>query len=49
MMDYARKIWWPTARTPVKRLHVFQAKCLRIVNKAPWYIANRQFHEDLRV
>jgi hypothetical protein len=49
MMDYARKFWWPTALTPVKKLQVFQAKCLRIVNKVPWFIANGQFHENLEV
>ena len=26
-----------------------QSKCLRIATKAPWYIGNRQIHDDLVV
>jgi hypothetical protein len=30
-------------------LPVFQSKCLRIATRAPWYISNRQIHEDFEV
>ena len=33
----------------IKKLQVLQSKCLRIANNAPWYIGNRQIHDDLGV
>ena len=32
-----------------ERLQVLQSKCLRLVTGAPWYLSNRQIHEDLGV
>jgi hypothetical protein len=40
MMDYGCPVW---------RLPVIQSKCLRAATGAPWYISNRQIHEDLGV
>jgi len=34
---------------PHQNLQVLQAKCLRIVTNAPWYIGNRQIQDNLRV
>ena len=28
---------------------MLQSKCLRLANGAPWYVSNRQIHEDLSV
>jgi len=28
---------------------VLQSKCLRLATGAPWYVSNRQIHEDLDV
>jgi len=28
---------------------VLQSKCLRLATGAPWYVRNRQIHEDLGV
>jgi hypothetical protein len=28
---------------------VLQSKCLRLATVAPWYVSNRQIHEDLGV
>jgi hypothetical protein len=28
---------------------VLQSKCLRLAAGAPWYVSNRQIHEDLGV
>jgi len=28
---------------------VLQSKCLRLATGAPWYVSNRQIHEDLGV
>jgi hypothetical protein len=49
MMDCACPAWWSAARTHVRRLQVLQSKCLRLATDAPWYISNRQIHEDLGV
>jgi hypothetical protein len=49
MMDYARPGWRSAARTHVRRLQVLQSKCLRLATGAPWYVSNRQIHEDLGV
>ena len=49
MMDYACPAWRSAARTHVRRLQVLQSKCLRLATCAPWYVSNRQIHEDLVV
>ena len=48
-MDYACPAWRSVARTHVRRLQVLQSKCLRLTTGAPWYVSNRQLHEDLGV
>ena len=49
MMDYACPAWRSAGRTHVRRLQVLQCKCLRLATDAPWYVNNRQIHEDLGV
>jgi len=49
MMDYACPAWRSAAHTHVRRLQVLQSKCLRLGVGAPWYVSNRQIHEDLGV
>jgi len=49
LMDYACPAWRSAARTHVRRLHVLQSKCLRLVTCAPWYHREWQIHEDLGV
>jgi len=49
LMDYACPAWRSVARSHVRRLQVIQSKCLRLANGAPWYVSNRQIHEDLGV
>jgi hypothetical protein len=49
MMDHASPIWRCATRSYVKQLQVFQSKCLRIATGAPWYISDRQIHEDFGV
>jgi hypothetical protein len=49
MMDNACPVWRSAARSHVKNLQVLQSKCLRIATSAPWYIGNRQIHDDLGV
>jgi len=49
MMDYVCPAWSSAARSHVRRLQVSQSKCLRLATGAPWYVSNRQIHEDLGV
>jgi hypothetical protein len=49
MMDYACPAWGSAARTHVRRLQLLQSKCLPLVTGAPWYLSNRQIHDDLGV
>jgi hypothetical protein len=49
MMDYAYPAWRSAARSRVRRLQVLQSKCLRLAIGAPWYVSNRQIHEDLGI
>ena len=49
MMDYACPAWRSAARSHVRRLQVLQSKCLHLATGAPWYVRNRQIHEDLGV
>ena len=49
MMDYACSALRSTARTHFRRLQVLQTKCLRLATGVPWYVSNRQIHEDLGV
>jgi len=49
LMDYACTAWRSAARTHVRRLQVLQSKCLRLDTGAPWYLSNRQIHEDVGV
>jgi len=49
MMDYACPVRRSATRSHIKKLQVFQPKYLRIATYAPWYIGNRQIHDDLGV
>jgi len=49
MMDYACPVWRAAAHSHIKKLQVLQSKCLCIATNAPWYIGNRQIHDDLGV
>jgi len=47
LMDYACPAWRSAARSHVQRLQVLQSNCLRLATCSPWYVSNRQIHEDL--
>jgi hypothetical protein len=49
MVDYTCPIWRSAARRHVRKLQVLQSKCVRIATNAPWYVSNRQIHEDLGI
>jgi hypothetical protein len=41
-------VWRSAAYYHIKKLLVIQFKCLRIATNAPWYIGNKEIHDDLR-
>jgi len=45
-MDYACPALRSAASFHVRRIQVLQSKCLRPATSAPWYLSNRQIHED---
>jgi hypothetical protein len=47
VMDCSCLMWGSAARNHVRKLQVLLYKCLRIATNAPWYVGNRQIHEDL--
>jgi hypothetical protein len=49
MMDYGCPVWRSVAYSHVRKLQVIQSKCLRAATGAPWYISNRQIHENFGV
>jgi 4-amino-4-deoxy-L-arabinose transferase-like glycosyltransferase len=49
VMDNACPTWRSAARSHVRSFQFLQSKCLRLVTCAPWYLSNRQIHEDLGV
>jgi len=49
LKDYACPAWRSAARSHVRRLQVLEYKCVRLTTRAPWYVSNRQIHEDLGV
>jgi len=49
LMDYVSPACKSAAHSNVQKLQVLQSKCLRLATGAPWYISNRQIHEDLGI
>jgi hypothetical protein len=49
IMDYAYPVWRSAAHSHDRKLQVLQSKCLRLATGAPWYVSNRQIHEELGV
>lgn len=48
-MLYGCEIWGGAAKTHLKKLQVLQNKILRCITNAPWFMRNRQLHDDLQV
>ena len=49
LMDYACPACRSAAGTHIRKLQVLQSKCFRLATGAPWYVSNRQIHEDRSV
>lgn len=48
-LPYTALVWFDSAKTHVDRLEVFQARLLRFVAKAPWFVRNQDLSRDLGV
>jgi hypothetical protein len=49
LLEYACPAWRSAARSSVLKLQVLESTCLHLAIGAPWYVSNRQMHEDLGV
>jgi hypothetical protein len=49
MMDYACPVCRSAACNHIRKLQVLQSKCNSIATSSPWYMSNRQIHDDLGV
>ena len=43
------QLWGTASTSNIEILERFQAKALRVITDAPWYIPNAMLHRDLRV
>jgi len=46
---YGIKLWGTALNSNIDILERFQAKVLRIITGAPWYVPNALIHRDVRV
>lgn len=49
IMTYAAPAWGYAAPTHIKKLQTVQNKILRTIVNAPWFVRNRNIHEDLQM
>jgi hypothetical protein len=49
MTNYVCAVWMSATRSHVRKLQVFQSKCLHIATNSHWYVRSRQIHEDLEI
>jgi hypothetical protein len=47
--SYGIQLWGTESTSNIEILERFQAKALRVIAAAPWYISNAMLHRDLRV
>jgi hypothetical protein len=48
-LDYGLPIWGCTAASNLAVIQRYQAKTLRQITSAPWYVTNYTLHTDLRI
>ncbi|KAF0770455.1 ribosome biogenesis protein TSR3 isoform X1 [Aphis craccivora] len=46
LIAYACPVWAAASKKKIKKLQTLQNKCLRISLKAPWFMRNKQLHND---
>jgi len=47
LIAYAYPVWAVTSKTKVKKLQTLTNKFLRTVLNAPWFMRNKQLHNDI--
>lgn len=48
-MLYSAPAWGNAKKYNLHKIQVIQNKCLRTITNAPWFVRNKQLHEDLNV
>jgi hypothetical protein len=46
---YGIQLWGTTSNSNIEILQRFQSKLLRVISKAPWYMTNKQIHQELNI
>jgi len=46
LVTYACSVWAAASKVKIKKLQTLQNKFLRIALKAPWFMRNKQQHND---
>jgi hypothetical protein len=46
LLTYAHPVWAAASPTKIKKIQILQNKFLRIFLKAPWFMRNRQIHNN---
>lgn len=49
VLKYGYTLGDTASKTIIKQTQIIQNKILRIILKAPWYIRNKQIHEELGI
>lgn len=46
---YGTQLWGTTSNSNIEILQRYQSKTLRCIVNAPWYVTNKQIHQDLKI
>jgi hypothetical protein len=49
LITYACPVWAAASMTKINKLQILQNKFLKICLKAPWFMRNRQIHNDMGI
>ena len=49
LITYACPLWSAASITRINKIQILQNKFLRICLKAPWFMRNRQIHNDTKI
>lgn len=49
LITYACPVWSATSKTNYRKLQTLQNKTLRMALNAPWYVRNKQIHDELAI
>lgn len=49
IITYAYPVWDAVSHLKIKKLQTIQNKLLRVALKAPWFMRQRQLHNDIKI